>query len=196
VITKVYSRLFVSAHLHEIFVLISLVAWISFSGIIKSAKGVDDIMNHEISTVEDYIESLPIDRKEVMMRLRKIIQENLPEGFEENFSYGMIGYVIPLSLYPYGYHAKKGEPLPFLSIASQKNYIAFYHMGLYANNEVEEWFRTEYVKRVSKKPDMGKSCIRFKNVQNIPFDLIAELCNKIKVEEYIAAYERARTNRE
>ncbi|MDF2905151.1 MAG: hypothetical protein K0R34_472 [Herbinix sp.] len=153
-------------------------------------------MNNEIRTVDDYIEALPIDRKSIMNRLRKIMLENLPEGFEENYSYGMIGYAIPLSQYPRGYHAKKGEPLPFLAIASQKNYIAVYHMGLYANNEVEEWFRREYAKRVSAKLDMGKSCIRFKNPQNIPYDLIAELCTKITAKEYIAAYERVTANRE
>ncbi len=144
-----------------------------------------------IGTVEDYIEALPEERKEAITKLRKLIKENLPEGFEENFSYGMIGYVIPLSLYPSGYHAKRGEPLPFLSIASQKNYVALYHMGLYTKIEVEEWFRTEYAKRVSTKLDIGKSCIRFKNTQNIPYDLIAELCQKITANEYIIAYEKA-----
>ena len=153
-------------------------------------------MKDDIRTVEDYLEALPSDRKEVITKLRKIIQENLPEGFEEYFSYGMIGYVVPLSLYPRGYHAKKGEPLPFLSLASQKNYIALYHMGLYAKDEVEEWFRTEYAKSTSSKPDMGKSCIRFKNMRNIPYDLIAELCSKVTAKEYIVAYEKALMNRE
>ena len=149
-----------------------------------------------IRTVEDYMEALPPDRKETITKLRKIIQDNLPEGFEENFSYGMIGYVIPLSRYPRGYHAKKDEPLPFLSLASQKNYIALYHMGLYAKKELEDWFREEYTKRISSKLDMGKSCIRFKNLQNIPYDLIAELCSKITVNEYITAYENATMNRD
>lgn len=151
---------------------------------------------NSIGTVEEYIEALPPDRKEVIMKLRKIIQENLPEGFVENFSYGMIGYVVPLSLYPNGYHTKKGEPLPFLSLASQKNYIAIYHMGLYVKKEIEEWFRTEYAKSSSSKLDMGKSCIRFKNLQNIPYELIATLCSKITVKEYIAVYEHSFRNRE
>lgn len=153
-------------------------------------------MNNNIRAVEDYIEALPPDRKEAIRKLRKIIQENLPEGFEENFSYGMIGYVIPLSLYPRGYHARSGEPIPFLSLASQKNYIALYHMGLYTKKEVEAWFRAEYAKSVSSKLDMGKSCIRFKNVRDIPFDLITELCSKITVQEYITVYEKATMNRE
>jgi uncharacterized protein YdhG (YjbR/CyaY superfamily) len=151
---------------------------------------------NNIRAVEDYIEALPPDRKEAITKLRKIIKENLPEGFEENFSYGMIGYVIPLSLYPRGYHAKIGEPLPFLSLASQKNYIALYHMGLYVKKEVEIWFRTEYAKSVSSKLDMGKSCIRFKDVNSIPYDLIAELCSKITMQEYIAVYEKATMSRE
>ncbi len=152
-------------------------------------------MKDDIGTVEDYIETLPQDRREVITKLRRIIQENLPEGFEECFSYGMIGYVVPLSRYPKGYHAKKGEPLPFLSLASQKNYIALYHMGIYAKDELEEWFRTEYARRTSSKLDMGKSCIRFKSIQKIPYDLIAELCSKITVKEYIEAYEGAIQNR-
>lgn len=152
-------------------------------------------MNENIRSVEEYIEALPPDRKEAITKLRRIIQENLPKGFEENFSYGMIGYVIPLSLYPSGYHAKKGEPIPFLSVASQKNYIALYHMGLYAKKELEEWFRREYSKNVSSKLDMGKSCIRLKDVRNIPYNLIAELCSKITAQEYIKAYENAISNR-
>lgn len=153
-------------------------------------------MKDDIRTVEDYIKTLQPDRKEAVIKLSRSIKENLPEGFEEHFSYGMIGYVVPLSRYPRGYHAKKGEPLPFLSVASQKNYIAVYHMGLYAKKEVEEWFRTEYAKSVSTKLDMGKSCIRFKDVRSIPYELIAKLCSMITVQEYIEAYEKAILNRE
>jgi uncharacterized protein YdhG (YjbR/CyaY superfamily) len=153
-------------------------------------------MKDDIRTVEDYIKNLQPDRKEAVIKLRRSIRENLPEGFEEHFSYGMIGYVVPLSRYPRGYHAKKGEPLPFLSVASQKNYIAVYHMGLYAKKEVEEWFRTEYAKSVSTKLDMGKSCIRFKDERSIPYELITKLCRMITVQEYIEAYEKATLNRE
>lgn len=153
-------------------------------------------MKDDIRTVEDYIKNLQPDRKEAVIKLRRSIRENLPEGFEEHFSYGMIGYVVPLSRYPRGYHAKKGEPLPFLSVASQKNYIAVYHMGLYAKEEVEEWFRTEYAKSVSTKLDMGKSCIRFKDERSIPYELITKLCRMITVQEYIEAYEKATLNRE
>jgi uncharacterized protein YdhG (YjbR/CyaY superfamily) len=148
-------------------------------------------MQYSVNSVTEYIEALPEDRKPVIEKLRNVILSNLPEGFEEQISYGMIGYVVPLSLYPKGYHAKKGEPLPFLALASQKNYIALYHMGLYGNPELEEWFTEEYAARMPAKLDMGKSCIRFKNPDHIPYDLIAELCQKITVDEYISQYEKS-----
>lgn len=147
-------------------------------------------MVYDVTAVEEYIAVLPEDRRPVIEKLRSIVLENLPEGFEEQIAYGMISYVVPLSRYPEGYHVKKGEPLPFLSIASQKNHIALYHMGLYGNEEIEKWFREEYAKCVSTKLDMGKSCIRFKNPKHIPYDLIAKLCQKITVEEHIRFYEK------
>jgi len=148
-------------------------------------------MQYDVDTVDQYIAALPEDRKAVIQKLRKVILANLPEGYEEQIAYGMIGYVVPLSRYPKGYHAKEGEPLPFLSLASQKNHIALYHMGLYGNQGLEEWFVEEYADRVPTKLDMGKSCIRFKNPDHIPYDLIAELCQKITVDEFIHAYETA-----
>lgn len=134
----------------------------------------------DLNTVKGYSALLP---------LRNVILANLPDGFLEHVSNGMINYVVPLSIYPQGYHAKKGEPLPFISLASQKNHIALYHMGLYDNQEVEKWFVAEYARRVSTKLDMGKSCIRFKNPDTIPYELIAELCQKITVDDYIRFYE-------
>jgi uncharacterized protein YdhG (YjbR/CyaY superfamily) len=148
-------------------------------------------MQYEVNTVQEYIEALPEDRKPVIKKLRQVILANLPEGFEEQISSGMIGYVVPLSRYPQGYHVKKNEPLPFLALASQKNHIAVYHLGLYGNQALEAWFVKAYTQRVPTKLDMGKSCIRFKNPDHIPYDLIAELCQKITVDEYIAAYEQA-----
>jgi len=148
-------------------------------------------MQYDVNSIEEYLAAVPEDRKPVMEKLRKVILDNLPEGFEEQLSYGMIGYVVPLSRYPKGYHVKEGEPLPFISLASQKNHIALYHMGLYGKPEVEEWFVKEYAERVPTKLDMGKSCIRFKNPDHIPYDLVAELCQKMAVDEYIQAYETA-----
>jgi uncharacterized protein YdhG (YjbR/CyaY superfamily) len=146
-------------------------------------------MQYEVKTVEEYLAALPEERRPAVEKLRKVILSNLPEGFEEQISYGMIGYVVPLSRYPQGYHAKKSEPLPFLSLASQKNHIALYHMGLYGKPVMEEWFVREYAERVPTKLDMGKSCIRFKKPDQIPYDLIAELCQKMTVDEFIELYE-------
>ncbi len=148
-------------------------------------------MQYEANTVQEYMSLLPETRQKPMEKLRKLVQNNLPEGFEEHFAYDMISYVVPLSRYPQGYHVKKNEPLPFISIASQKNHIAIYHLGLYGDPELESWFTDEYAKRVPTKLDMGKSCIRFRNTAHIPYDLIAELCRKMSVDDYINQYEEA-----
>lgn len=148
-------------------------------------------MQYDVETVKAYIAALPENRQAVIEKLRETILANLPDGFEEQLSYGMISYVVPLSRYPQGYHAQPGEPLPFLALASQKNHIALYHMGLYGKPDLEAWFVEEYAERVPTKLDMGKSCIRFKNPDHIPYDLVAELCQKITVDQYITAYEQA-----
>ncbi len=140
---------------------------------------------------EDYINNLPDDRKQVINTLRKTILDNLPEGFKETISYGMIGYVVPHSIYPNGYHCDPKLPLPFMSIASQKNFISIYHMGLYAIPKLMNWFLQEYPKHCDTKLDMGKSCIRFKKMNQIPFDLIGELSKKITVKEWIEIYEES-----
>lgn len=147
------------------------------------------MMKYEVNNVVEYINGLPDDRKYAIELLRETIKDNLPLGFEETFTYGMIGFVIPHSIYPAGYHVNSDEPMPFISIASQKNYIALYHMGIYAFPEILKWFQEEYPKHVTTKLDMGKSCIRFKKVENIPNNLIADLCTKITVEDYINKYE-------
>ncbi|MFC3746375.1 DUF1801 domain-containing protein [Paenibacillus sp. GCM10012306] len=146
-------------------------------------------MKYEAGSPEEYIHQLPEERKQAMVALRKTVVDNLPEGFQETMAYGMIGYVVPHSIYPSGYHAKPEEPLPFISIASQKNYIAFYHMGIYIFPEVLTWFQEEYAQVVLGKLDMGKSCIRFKNINAIPYDLLAELCRKITLTDYLQRYE-------
>lgn len=150
-------------------------------------------MHSEAKTMEKYLEELPDDRKKPMEALLGILQKHLPKGFEGRMMYGMITFVVPLKTYPSGYHVNKGkEPLPFISLANQKNYIALYHSGIYAKPELEEWFRKEYKERVPKKLDMGKSCIRFKNMDQIPYSLIEELAKKVTVEEYIKMVEQAR----
>jgi len=146
-------------------------------------------MQSTAKTVNDYLEELPEERKASFSKLRNAILNNIPEGFVEEISYGMIGYVVPHSTYPNGYHCNPKLPLPFMNIASQKNFIALYHMGIYANPEILEWFTTEYPKHSSHKLDMGKSCLRFKKMDQIPFNLIAELAEKMSVEDWIECYE-------
>lgn len=147
-------------------------------------------MYYEAKNFEEYLSKLPDGRKEVIAKLLDIVGKNLPKGFEEGVGYGMIGFSVPLSTYPPGYHVTK-EALPFIGIASQKNHVAFYHMGIYMFPEILDWFIKEYPKHVKTKLDMGKSCIRFKNMKNIPYDLLEELSKKITVEEYIKKYEES-----
>lgn len=146
-------------------------------------------MKIETNSPDEYINQLPDDRKIAMALLRQRILDNLPKGFEETISYGMIGYVVPHSIYPDGYHSNPKLPLPFINIASQKNFIAMYHSGIYAENELSEWFKNEYPKYCKTKLDMGKSCIRFKKIEQIPFDLIALLVKKMSCEKWIKIYE-------
>ncbi len=148
------------------------------------------IMKSDAQSPESYVDSLPDDRKVAISKLRKIILKNLKPGFSEMMNYGMIGYVVPHKLYPYGYHCDPKLPLPFLNIASQKNFIALYHMGIYADEKLMEWFVTEYKKLGLPKLDMGKSCIRFKKPDQIPYELIGSLCKKMSAKEWITLYEK------
>lgn len=146
-------------------------------------------MQSKATTPDEYIAQLPEDRKEVMQKLRETVQKNLPKGFEETMQYGMISYVVPHSIYPDGYHCKPTDALPFMSIASQKNHIGFYHMGVYSDPDLMKWFTEEYPKHASGKLDMGKSCVRFKNPKNIPFELLGTFATKMTVAEWISKYE-------
>jgi len=144
----------------------------------------------KIESVESYINALSEERREVFIRLRSVILKNLPKGFREEISYGMIGYVVPLEIYPRGYHAGKNLPLPFINLAAQKNYISLYHLGLYAKKDLFDWFYGEFQKKqYPHKLDAGKSCLRFKYPDEIPYDLIEELVGKISVEDWIKLYE-------
>lgn len=149
-------------------------------------------MQYDVQSVEEYLKAVPENSIDAIKKLREVILTHLPKGFSETITYGMIGYVVPLSTYPSGYLGREDEPLPFISIAAQKKHIALYHMGIYSNHELLKWFEQEYSKRVATKLDMGKSCIRFKNPQNIPYDLIGELCEKISVDAYIKTYETSK----
>ena len=142
-------------------------------------------------TVKEILINLPEDRAEPFNKLHDVIVKNIPKGFEAAISYGGLGYVIPHSLYPDGYHCKPSEPLPFAGIASQKDSINFYHMGIYADPKLLKWFVSEYPKHSKQKLDMGKSCVRFKKMEEIPYKLIGELMKKISAKDWIAKYEAA-----
>lgn len=146
-------------------------------------------MQYEAKSVTEYLEQIPENRKPIIEKIRVKINDNLPKGFEEGMNYKMIGYYVPHSIYPDGYHCDPKLPLPFMNIASQKNSINLYHMGIYANKELLDWFVREYPKHCKTKLDMGKSCIRFKKINHIPYDLIVELASKMTSEEWISIYE-------
>ncbi len=151
-------------------------------------------MQSKATTVDAYLAELPQDRQHAMEELRKVIKKNLPKGFQECMGYGMAGYVVPHSKYPAGYHCNPKDPLPFMSFASQKKFIAVYHMGVYADPKLLKWFTDAHAKASTKKLDMGKSCIRYKKPEDIPYKLIGELAAKITPDEWIAQYEAVLKN--
>ena len=146
------------------------------------------------TSVDDYINKLDEDRQRAITKMREVIKKNLPKGFQEVLNYNMPAFVVPHKLYPNGYHCDPKLPLPFISFASQKNFIALYHMGIYANPALHKWLVEEYSKHCKRKLDMGKSCIRFKKIEEIPFGLIAELCKKISPKDWIDLYETHEKN--
>jgi len=140
--------------------------------------------------IKTYIDSLELDRKHPMIELVNVVEKNIPNGFEKTMNYAMPSFVIPHSIYPNGYHVTPDLPLPFIGIASQKKHIGFYHMGLYADSKLLDWFISEYPKYCKLKLDMGKSCIRFKNISEIPYELIGILTSKMTVKDWIDIYEK------
>jgi hypothetical protein len=146
-------------------------------------------MQSKAKTPQEYVDSLTTERKATISKLRDVILKNIPKGFKEEMGYGMLGYIVPHSIYPKGYHCDPKLPLPFMGLASQKNAISFYHMGIYANPQLLEWFVKEYPKHSKAKLDMGKSCIRFKKMDDIPYKLIAELTKKMSAKEWVKLYE-------
>ena len=143
------------------------------------------VMKSAALTIDDYITSLPQERIAPIIQLRKIIKKNLPKGFKEEMSYGMIGYVVPHSIYPLGYHCDPKLPLPLMNLGSQKNFIVLHHMGLYGDKQLLDWFVAKYEKEVDSKLDMGKGCVRFKKMDQIPYELIGALAAKVTVEAYV-----------
>jgi Domain of unknown function (DU1801) len=147
-------------------------------------------MQSKATTVDAYVAELPEDRQKIINEFRKVIKKNMPKGFQECMNYGMIGWVVPHSKYPAGYHCNPKDPLPFMGLASQKNSVNFYHMGIYADPKLLKWFTEAHAKASPKKLDMGKSCIRYKKMEDIPFQLFAELAAQISPDEWIARYEK------
>ena len=147
-------------------------------------------MKSKAKTPKEYVDQLPDDRKKVIAKLRTTLRKNLPKGFKEEMNYNMLGYVVPHKLYPGGYHCDPKLPLPFMNLASQKNFVSVYHMGLAADAKLLNWFVKRYSKTVEGKLDMGKSCVRFKNLENIPYDLIGELATKMTPQQWIKLYEK------
>ena len=147
-------------------------------------------MQYKANSPEEYISQLPEERQPVVSKIRGIVNKKIPKGFKHQMSYGMLGWVVPQSIYPDGYHCDPKLPLPFMNLASQKNFIALYHSGIYADPKLYDWFVSEYPKHCKRKLDMGKSCIRFKSMDDIPYELIAELCEKMTVADWVALYEK------
>ena len=145
----------------------------------------------DIKSVDEYIVQVPEGRREAIIKLRQVVLDNIPKGFEETISYGMIGYVVPHTIYPEGYACTPILPLPFVNIANQKNHIAVYHMGMYSKPELLEWFTSEFPKHSKYKLDMGKSCVRFKKPESITLELIGELMQKMTAQEWIEIYEKS-----
>jgi hypothetical protein len=145
-------------------------------------------MQSKATNVADYLAGLPADRVEPVKKLRAVMKKNLPKGFEEGMQYGMIGYYVPHKIYPAGYHCDPKQPLPFAAIASQKNYISVYMMAAYGNGKVEKHIRDAFAAK-GIRLDMGKCCIRFKKMTEIPYDLIGEAASLVTVEEWLKHYE-------
>lgn len=146
-------------------------------------------MKYNALTITEYFDALPEDRRPHMLKLFQTIEDHIAPGFKPILGYHMPTWVVPFERYAAGYHCPPRQPLPFLSIASQKNFIALYHMGLYADPVLYQWFVGEYPKHVPTKLDMGKSCIRFKKPEHLPFELIAELVSRMDAETWIGIYE-------
>src|SRR5579883_2914695 len=145
-------------------------------------------------TVQQYLSSLPQDRREAINAVRKVILKNLPKGYEEQISYGMIGYVVPHSLYPAGYHCDPRQPLPMANLGSKKNHLSLHLMTVYGDAATEKWFRNAWT-ATGKKLDMGKACVRFKKAEDIPLEVLGELIARVPVDKYVARVEKILSDR-
>jgi hypothetical protein len=149
------------------------------------------MVQSKAKTVAEYLAELPPDRRDALNAVRKVILKNLPAGIEETIGYGVINYVVPHKLFPAGYHCDPTQPLGFAALASQKNYMAIYLMTCYGHKETNDWFVKAY-KATGKKLDMGKSCVRFKKLEDLPLDVIGQAIARVPLDKYIKAYEESR----
>ncbi len=145
-------------------------------------------MQSKAPTVEQYLAELPPERRAAVSAIREVVLRNLPEGYAEGMAYGMIGYVVPHEVYPAGYHVNPKQPVPFASLASQKNHIALYLMCAYGDADYERWLREAWAK-AGKKLDMGKSCIRFKRLEDVPLEVVGEAIRRVPVKKFLEFYE-------
>ena len=143
-------------------------------------------------TPAQYVASLPPERQAVIKKLRQVLKKNLPKGFEETIGYGMLAYVVPHTAYPAGYHCSPDKPLPFINLASQKQYVSLYHMGLY-DGPLLDWLESEWPKHSDAKLDLGKCCLRFKKLDQIPYALIGKLAAKLTPRQWVKTYEASRS---
>ncbi len=145
-------------------------------------------MQSKATTVKEYLDALPEDRRKALQAVRKVIKANLDKGYKEGMQYGMIGYFVPHSIYPDGYHCDPKQPLPFASIASQKNHMAIYMMCVYSDPKLQEWFQKAWAK-TGKKLDMGKSCVRFKKIEDVALEVVGEAIKRVPVKKFVDHYE-------
>jgi hypothetical protein len=147
-------------------------------------------MARTAQTVDAYLDSLPKERSHALRAVRRVILENLPAGYEEHMQYGMITYVVPHSLYPAGYHCNPEQPLPYASLGSQKNHMALYLMSVYGDPALDQWFRGAW-QASGKRLDMGKSCVRFRTLEDLPLEVIGQVIARVSAKKYVARVEAA-----
>lgn len=146
-------------------------------------------MTSKAKTVKEYLASLPEDRRAAIAAVREVILNHLPKGYEEGMQYGMIGYYVPHSVFPAGYHCDPKQPLPFASLAAQKNHMALYLMCIYGDAKLRRWFESA-CEGSGKKLDMGQCCVRFKKLEDLPLDVVGKTIARVPVADYVARYEQ------
>lgn len=151
-------------------------------------------MDRSVVSAAAYLKAMPADRYALVEAVRRAILDHLPDGYVEILQYGMIGYAVPLALYPPGYHARRGEPLPYAALGSQKRHIAVHLMGIYADPYGQAWLRAAWA-RAGKRLDMGKGCVRFRGIDDVPIDALGAAIARLPIADYVKLYEAGRASR-